>query len=58
VQRRFRAPTVAKYNYFEPKGSQGDTLRRHDRSMFSPIPNVYLLQDWIISFPDGTADIL
>jgi propane 2-monooxygenase small subunit len=42
-----------KYNYFEPKGRKAS----HYEDMtvdVQPDPERYLLQDWIISFPDGT----
>ena len=42
-----------KYNYFEPQGRKAS----HYEDMtvdVQPDPERYLLQDWIISFPDGT----
>jgi propane monooxygenase small subunit len=42
-----------KFNYFEPKGRKAN----HYEDMtvdVQPDPERYLLQDWIISFPDGT----
>src|ERR1700674_5639561 len=42
-----------KFNYFEPKGRKAT----HYEDMtfdVQPDPERYLLQDWIISFPDGT----
>ncbi len=42
-----------KYNYFDPKGRKAS----HYEDMtvdVQPDPERYLLQDWIISFPDGT----
>jgi propane 2-monooxygenase small subunit len=42
-----------KYNYFEPKARKAS----HYEDMtvdVQPDPERYLLQDWIISFPDGT----
>jgi propane monooxygenase small subunit len=42
-----------KFNYFEPKGRKAS----HYEDMtvdVQPDPERYLLQDWIISFPDGT----
>ena len=42
-----------KYNYFEPKGRKAS----HYEDMtvdVQPDPNRYLLQDWILSFADGT----
>ncbi len=42
-----------KYNYFEPKGRKA--THYEDMTVdVQPDPERYLLQDWIISFPDGT----
>ena len=42
-----------KYNYFEPKGRKA--THYEDMTLdVQPDPERYLLQDWIISFPDGT----
>jgi propane monooxygenase small subunit len=42
-----------KYNYFEPKGRKA--THYEDMTVDAqPDPERYLLQDWIISFPDGT----
>jgi propane monooxygenase small subunit len=41
------------YNYFEPKGRKA--THYEDMTVdVQPDPERYLLQDWIISFPDGT----
>ncbi len=42
-----------RYNYFEPKGRK--STHYEDMTVdVQPDPERYLLQDWIISFPDGT----
>jgi propane 2-monooxygenase small subunit len=42
-----------RYNYFEPKGRKA--THYEDMTVdVQPDPERYLLQDWIISFPDGT----
>jgi propane monooxygenase small subunit len=42
-----------KYNYFTPKGRKA--THYEDMTLdVQPDPKRYLLQDWIISFPDGT----
>ncbi len=42
-----------KYNYYEPKGRKA--THYEDMTVdVQPDPERYLLQDWIISFPDGT----
>ena len=42
-----------KYNYFEPKGRKA--THYEDMTVdVQPDPERYLLQDWTISFPDGT----
>jgi propane 2-monooxygenase small subunit len=42
-----------KYNYFEPKGRKA--THYEDMTVdVQPDPERYLLQNWIISFPDGT----
>ena len=49
----FAGSESRKYNYFEPKGRKAS----HYEDMtvdVQPDPERYLLQDWIISFPDGT----
>ncbi|MCW6508860.1 aromatic/alkene monooxygenase hydroxylase subunit beta [Lichenifustis flavocetrariae] len=50
---KFPGSESRKYNYFEPKGRKAS----HYEDMtvdVQPDPERYLLQDWIISFPDGT----
>lgn len=42
-----------KFNYFEPKGRKA-THYEDVTVDVQPDPKRYLLQDWIISFPDGT----
>src|SRR5271157_1535377 len=42
-----------KYNYFEPKGRKA-TLYEDVTVDVQPDPSRYLIQDWIISFADGT----
>ena len=43
-----------RYNYFEPKGRKA--THYEDMTVdVQPDPERYLLQDWIISFPDGTS---
>ena len=49
----FAGSDSRKYNYFEPKGRKAS----HYEDMtvdVQPDPKRYLLQDWIISFADGT----
>jgi len=42
-----------KFNYFEPKGRKA--THYEDMTLdVQPDPDRYLLQDWIINFPDGT----
>src|SRR5215469_9424160 len=42
-----------KYNYYEPKGRK--PTHYEDMTLdVQPDPNRYLLQDWILSYPDGT----
>ena len=50
---KFAGSESRKYNYFEPKGRKAS----HYEDMtvdVQPDPKRYLLQDWIISFADGT----
>jgi propane 2-monooxygenase small subunit len=50
---KFAGSESRKYNYFEPKGRKAS----HYEDMtvdVQPDPERYLLQDWIISFADGT----
>jgi propane 2-monooxygenase small subunit len=42
-----------KFNYFEPKGRKASHYEDVTVDV-QPDPERYLLQDWIISFPDGT----
>ena len=43
-----------KYHYFEPKGQRA--THYEDMTVdVQPDPERYLLQDWIISFPDGNG---
>lgn len=49
----FSGSTSRKYNYFEPKGRTA-TLYENVTVDVQPDPERYLLQGWIISFPDGT----
>jgi propane 2-monooxygenase small subunit len=42
-----------KYNYFTPKGRKASHYEDMTLDV-QPDPKRYLLQDWIISFPDGT----
>ncbi|GAB3625806.1 Methane monooxygenase component A beta chain [Pandoraea terrae] len=43
-----------KYNYYEPKGRKA--THYEDMTLdVQPDPKRYLLQDWILSFPDGTS---
>ena len=61
--RRIRAPREQrsspdsdsrKYRYFEPKGQRA--THYEDMTVdVQPDPERYLIQNWIISFPDGTA---
>ena len=49
----FPSSTSRKYNYYEPKGRKA--THYEDMTLdVQPDPERYLLQDWIISFPDGT----
>lgn len=49
----FAGSDSRKYNYFEPKGRK--STHYEDMTVdVQPDPERYLLQDWIISFPDGT----
>ena len=49
----FAGSDSRKYNYFEPKGRKA--THYEDMTVdVQPDPERYLLQDWIISFPDGT----
>ncbi|MEB3100119.1 toluene hydroxylase [Ferviditalea candida] len=49
----FAGSNSRKYNYFEPKGRKA-TLYENVTVDVQPDPERYLLQGWIISFPDGT----
>ena len=43
-----------KYNYYEPKGRKA--THYEDMTLdVQPDPKRYLLQDWILSYPDGTS---
>jgi propane monooxygenase small subunit len=49
----FAGSDSRKFNYFEPKGRKA--THYEDMTVdVQPDPDRYLLQDWIISFPDGT----
>ncbi|WP_022723982.1 aromatic/alkene monooxygenase hydroxylase subunit beta [Rhodopseudomonas sp. B29] len=49
----FAGSDSRKYNYFEPKARKA--THYEDMTVdVQPDPERYLLQDWIISFPDGT----
>lgn len=49
----FAGSESRKYNYFEPKGRKA--THYEDMTVdVQPDPERYLLQDWIINFPDGT----
>src|ERR1700735_1205843 len=49
----FAGSDSRRYNYFEPKGRKA--THYEDMTVdVQPDPERYLLQDWIISFPDGT----
>jgi propane 2-monooxygenase small subunit len=49
----FAGSDSRKYNYFEPKGRKA--THYEDMTVdVQPDPERYLLQDWIINFPDGT----
>jgi propane monooxygenase small subunit len=49
----FAGSDSRKYNYFEPKGRKA-TLYEDVTVDVQPDPNRYLIQDWILSFADGT----
>jgi propane monooxygenase small subunit len=49
----FAGSDSRRYNYFEPKGRKA-TLYEDVTVDVQPDPSRYLIQDWIISFPDGT----
>ncbi|MDZ7713068.1 MAG: aromatic/alkene monooxygenase hydroxylase subunit beta [Rhodovibrio sp.] len=50
----FADSTSRKYRYFEPKGKRA--THYEDMTVdVQPDPERYLIQDWIISFPDGTG---
>ena len=50
---KFAGSDSRKYNYFEPKGRKA--THYEDMTVdVQPDPKRYLLQDWIISFADGT----
>lgn len=49
----FAGSDSRKYNYFEPKGRKA-TLYEDVTVDVQPDPSRYLIQDWIISFADGT----
>jgi propane monooxygenase small subunit len=51
--KKFAGSNSRKYNYFEPKGRRA-TLYENITVDVQPDPERYLLQGWIISFPDGT----
>ncbi len=49
----FAGSDSRKFNYFEPKGRKA--THYEDMTLdVQPDPERYLLQDWIINFPDGT----
>lgn len=49
----FAGSDSRKYNYYEPKARKA--THYEDMTVdVQPDPERYLLQDWIISFPDGT----
>jgi propane monooxygenase small subunit len=50
---QFAGSDSRKYNYFEPQGRKA-THYEDVTVDVQPDPKRYLLQDWIISFPDGT----
>lgn len=49
----FAGSDSRRYNYFEPKGRKA-TLYEDVTVDVQPDPDRYLIQDWILSFPDGT----
>lgn len=50
---KFAGSDSRKYNYFDPKGRKA--THYEDMTVdVQPDPERYLLQDWIINFPDGT----
>jgi propane 2-monooxygenase small subunit len=49
----FAGSDSRKYNYFEPKGRKA-TLYEDVTVDVQPDPGRYLIQDWILSFADGT----
>lgn len=51
--KQFAGSDSRKFNYYEPKGRKA-TLYEDVTVDVQPDPKRYLLQDWIISFPDGT----
>ena len=50
---KFAGSDSRKYNYFTPKGRKASHYEDMTLDV-QPDPKRYLLQDWIISFPDGT----
>jgi propane 2-monooxygenase small subunit len=48
----FAGSDSRKYNYFDPKGRKA-TLYEDVTVDVQPDPARYLIQDWILSFPDG-----
>ncbi len=50
---KFAGSESRKYNYFTPKGRKASHYEDMTLDV-QPDPKRYLLQDWIISFPDGT----
>jgi propane 2-monooxygenase small subunit len=48
----FAGSDSRKYNYFDPKGRKA-TLYEDVTVDVQPDPDRYLIQDWILSFPDG-----
>ncbi|MFC4766752.1 aromatic/alkene monooxygenase hydroxylase subunit beta [Effusibacillus consociatus] len=51
--KQFAGSTSRKFNYYQPKGRRA-TLYEDVTVDVQPDPKRYLLQDWIISFADGT----
>jgi propane 2-monooxygenase small subunit len=50
---KFPGSDSRKYNYYEPKGRK--STHYEDMTLdVQPDPKRYLLQDWILSYPDGT----
>src|ERR1700738_4051155 len=52
-EKTFVGSDSRKYNYFEPKGRKA-TLYEDVTVDVQPDPQRYLIQDWILSFADGT----